>query len=78
MTDVNQKVEAQTEEPVPVQLQLQDIAMCVQIVDVCSKRGAFEGAELAGIASVRQFLVEKIQEDQPAQDPVGESVQSEE
>jgi hypothetical protein len=29
MTDVNQKVEAQTEEPVPVQLQLQDIAMYV-------------------------------------------------
>jgi len=60
------------------QIEPQMMANMVQIIDICTKRGAFEGAELAGIASVRQFLVEKIQEDQPAQDPVGESVQSEE
>ena len=60
------------------QIEPQMMANMVQIIDICTKRGAFEGAELAGIASVRQFLVEKIQEDQPAQDPIGESVQSEE
>lgn len=60
------------------QVEPQMMANMVQIIDICTKRGAFEGAELAGIAGVRQFLVEKIQEDQPAQDPVGESVQSEE
>ena len=33
----------------PVQLTLADVQMMVQIIDICSKRGAFEGAELEGI-----------------------------
>jgi hypothetical protein len=56
------------------QVEPQMMANMVQIIDVCTKRGAFEGQELAGVATVRQFLIEKIQEDQPAQDPVGQSV----
>ena len=72
MTDVNQKVEAQTEEPVPVQLQLQDIAMCVQIVDVCSKRGAFEGPEMEAIGALRNRVAKFLEANAPAK-PEGEA-----
>ena len=44
MTD---QVENQAAEP--VQLSLQDIATMVQIIDVCSKRGGFEGPEMEAV-----------------------------
>ena len=45
MTDqVNQ--EEQREAP---QLSLQDIATSVQVIDICSRRGGFEGAELSAV-----------------------------
>lgn len=52
--DVNTNVEAQTE---GVQLSLQDIATMVQIIDLCSKRGGFEGPELEAVGSLRTRVV---------------------
>ena len=36
-----------------VQLSLQDIATMVQIIDICSKRGGFEGPELEAVGGLR-------------------------
>ena len=58
------------------QIETNMLTNMVAIIDICSKRGAFEGSELSGIARVRELLVQKIQEDQPIQDSVGESVES--
>lgn len=40
----------------PVQISLQDIATVVQMIDVTSRRGAFEGAEMAGVGILRNKL----------------------
>lgn len=37
-------------------LQLNDIAACLQIIDICSKRGAFEGTELEAVGKLRGKL----------------------
>ena len=52
MTD---QVENQAEEP--VQLSLQDIATMVQIIDICTKRGGFEGPELEAVGGLRNRIV---------------------
>lgn len=39
-----------------VQISLQDIATVVQVIDVVSRRGAFEGNEMAGIGMLRNKL----------------------
>ena len=41
----------------PVQLSLQDIATMVQIIDICSKRGGFEGPELEAVGGLRNRTV---------------------
>ena len=51
----NNEVEEAVEAPVPG-IGLQDIAACVQIIDIVTKRGAFEGAELADVGTVRNRL----------------------
>ena len=37
-------------------LNLSDIRACVTIIDIVTKRGAFEGAEMADVGSVRNRL----------------------
>ena len=55
MTELENVVETtETEAP---QLSLQDIATMVQIIDVCSKRGGFEGPELESVGSLRNRVV---------------------
>ena len=49
MTD---QVENQAAEET-VQLSLQDIATMVQVIDICSKRGGFEGPELEAVGGLR-------------------------
>ena len=73
--------EVKTEEP--VQLSLQDMATCVQIIDLCSKRGAFEGPELEIVGGLRTRLAAFIEASQPkdADAPEGqvpEAVETEE
>ena len=60
MTD---QVENQAAEP--VQLSLQDIATMVQIIDICSKRGGFEGPEMEAVGSLRNRTVKFLESNRP-------------
>lgn len=50
--------------PVP-QLGLNDLGAVVQLIDVCSKRGAFEGAELATVGGLRTRFVDFLKANTP-------------
>tara|TARA_R110000796_G_scaffold65445_4_gene151134 strand:+ start:1064 stop:1303 length:240 start_codon:yes stop_codon:yes gene_type:complete len=54
-----------TQEQAAVQLSLQDIAMAIQVIDVCSKRGAFEGAEMEPIGALRNRVVAFLEANKP-------------
>ncbi len=49
----------------PPQLGLNDLAAVVQMIDVCSKRGAFEGPELSAIGTLRTRFVDFLKANQP-------------
>ena len=51
---------------------LGDMATMVQIIDLCSKRGAFEGAELATIGGLRSRVVAFVEANQPKDEPAPE------
>jgi hypothetical protein len=61
-----------TDEPSEQGLNLSDIRACVTIIDIVRKRGAFEGAELADVGSVRNrldnFLKAAAEAQAPAED----------
>ena len=59
-------------------LSLQDMATVVQIVDLCSERGAFKGVELEAVGAVRNRLVRFLQAAAPAEAPEGEVPAAEE
>ena len=63
MTEENVNVEA----PEGVQLGLNDIATMVQIIDLVSRRGGFEGPELEAIGGLRSRIVAFLQAAQEAQ-----------
>lgn len=50
------------------QLTLQDMATMVQIVDMCSERGAFKGVELEAVGVVRNRLVRFLNAATPPQE----------
>jgi len=54
--EVNAPQGAQEEQQAP-QLSLQDIATFVQIIDICSKRGGFEGQEMEAVGGLRNKTV---------------------
>lgn len=37
-------------------LNVQDLALAVRLIDICSKRGAFEGNELADVGALRNRI----------------------
>jgi len=45
--------ETNTESP---QLSVQDLASAVQVIDLCSQRGAFQGSELEAVGALRGRL----------------------
>lgn len=45
------------EEQQAPQLSLQDIATFVQVIDICSKRGGFEGPEMEAVGGLRNRTV---------------------
>ena len=47
-------------------IDINDLASVVQLIDVCSTRGAFRGEELAMIGGLRTKLVEIVKANQPA------------
>jgi hypothetical protein len=69
--DVNTNVEAGEAEA--VQLSLQDISTMVQIIDLCSKRGGFEGPELEAVGGLRNRVVTFLNKASEGQEqPVGD------
>ena len=63
MAEENVNVEA----PEGVQLGLNDIATMVQIIDLVSRRGGFEGPELEAVGGLRSRVVAFLQAAQEAQ-----------
>lgn len=61
----------------PVQLSLADIQTFVSIIDICSKRGAFEGAELEAIGALRGKTVKFLEASQPAPAPAEDAPEAE-
>jgi len=56
-----------------VNLSLQDIATMVQIIDICSKRGGFEGPELEAVGGLRNRVVKFLNANAPkGEQPEGE------
>jgi hypothetical protein len=74
MTD---KVEETQEETAAPGIGLQDIAACVQIIDIVAKRGAFEGAELADVGTVRNRLTAFLDANKPAEPDAEEDADKE-
>jgi len=52
---MTEEVQTQEAEAAP-ELKIGDLAYVVQIIDVCSKRGAFEGSEMEAVGGVRGRL----------------------
>lgn len=48
-----------------VNLSLNDLAMAVRIIDVCTERGAFKGEELSAIGTVRGNLARFVKANTP-------------
>jgi len=56
MTEQTTAPEATTEAPAAPELQIRDLALVVNVIDLCSKRGAFEGPELEQVGALRGRL----------------------
>jgi ribosome maturation factor RimP len=50
-------------------LSLNDITACVSIIDIVTKRGAFEGPEMADVGAVRNRLAAFLDAAKAAQEP---------
>ena len=50
-------VDASVEDGQQPQLSLQDLATMVQVIDICSRRGGFEGPELEAVGGLRSRVV---------------------
>ena len=64
---------AEQQQQEKVQISLQDIATVVQMIDVVSRRGAFEGNEMAGVGILRNKLEMFLRQNAPqGEAPQGE------
>ena len=61
-----EKQQQQQQQQEPVQIALQDIATVVQMIDVVSRRGGFEGNEMAGVGGLRNKLELFLRQNAPA------------
>ena len=57
-----------TEENTPVGLGISDLAGVVKIIDVCTKRGAFEGNELSAVGALRDKIASFVESNTPKQE----------
>lgn len=62
---MTEEVNAAAAEEAAPQLTLGDIATMVQIIDLCSKRGGFEGSELEAVGGLRSRVVKFLEANQP-------------
>lgn len=60
---------AEQQQQEAVQISLQDIATVVQMIDVVSRRGAFEGNEMAGVGILRNKMEMFLRQNAPAGEP---------
>ena len=60
--NMNQDLPMEGGQPETPQLSLQDIATVVQIIDICSRRGGFEGQELEVVGGLRNRIVKFLNE----------------
>lgn len=72
---MTEQVETQAEETQVPGLGLGDLAAVIQIIDVCSKRGAFEGTELESVGAVRGRIAAFVQANAP-EVPEGEEAEA--
>jgi|TARA_R110002074_G_scaffold73860_1_gene169331 hypothetical protein len=70
---MTEEVNTVAEEAAP-QLTLGDISTMVQIIDLCSKRGGFEGPELEAVGGLRSRVVKFLEANAPkdAEAPEGD------
>ena len=48
-----------------IAISLADISACLQIIDIVSQRGAFKGAEMTPVGSLRDKLAKYIEQNTP-------------
>ena len=65
MTEETNDTAATTDAP---DLSLQDLASAVQIIDLCSQRGAFQGSELEAVGALRGRLQSFVAANTPAEE----------
>jgi hypothetical protein len=65
---MTEQVETQVEETQAPGLGLGDLGAVIQIIDICSKRGAFEGSELESVGAVRARIGAFVQANMPAEE----------
>lgn len=66
--------ENQTEtEAVKPDVSLNDFIVMVKLIDICSKRGAFEGAELKDVGTLRGRLSEFVEYHKPKEEEEDQS-----
>ncbi len=59
-------VEATTEQE--ISLTLNDIKAMVSVIDICSKRGAFEGSELETVGGLRNRILAFVEQANPSEE----------
>jgi len=75
MTEQTQAPEA-TEAAAP-ELQIRDLALVVNVIDLCSKRGAFEGPEMEQVGALRGRLAAFVKASVPAEESAEEATEEE-
>lgn len=67
--------ETETQAPAaePIQLGLNDLQACIQIIDVASTRGAFRGEELTAVGGARDRINAFLEANKPAEPAADEA-----
>ena len=58
-------------------LSLQDLAAVVQVIDLCSQRGAFQGSELEAVGGLRGRIQAFVASNTPAEEETTEEAEAE-
>jgi len=69
MKDMNEQMMGQA--PEPIVLTIGDVATVVQLIDVVTRRGGFQGNELASIGMLRNKLEAYVNQEAPQEQPDG-------
>ena len=54
-------------------LSLQDLASVIQVIDLCSQRGAFQGSELEAVGGLRGRIQAFVSANAPAEEATNEA-----